>query len=231
MEFTKNNKLGYLQAAISFVIILQSFFLPYYENLYVMGKFSMIFMDNIPSMAFVAIFILSLVANIFVQSKKSIGWLSLAVSVVGCMTILICHLDTCYNYDYSIGFYLNLISLLAFFTLSLVIFITSVVNAKKMGYSSIPQPVAASARCANVNTIHTVSNSEIEELKARSAKLKAEREKLNAELEDELRKEELKALKAKTEKLEKELMARELAELKAKLEKYENTASQTSEEN
>ena len=237
MEFTKNNKFGYAQAAISFVIILISIFLPYSyvvdydyatqlrENI----SFSIFLMDYTVSRVFVAIFILLLVANIFVQSKRSFGWLSLGVATQGVIAIIICHSE--YHSGYSIGFYLILISIIALFAVALIHAITSIVNAPKVVRDAAPRSVAANAECEKTSTVHAVSYSEIEELKARSARLKAERERLDAELERELRKEELNALRAKTEKLEKELMAKELADLKAKLEKYENAASRPSQEN
>ena len=236
MEFTKNNKFGYAQVAISFVIILISIFLPYCsivdydygtqlrENI----SFSIFLMDYTVSRVFVAVFILSLVVNIFVQSKKSFGWLSLGVATQGIIAIIICHSE--YHSGYSVGFYLILISIIALFVVALVDAITGIVNAPRVAYNVTPQ----NAECEKVNTAHAVSNSEIEELKARSARLKAEREKVDAELENELRKEELNALRAKTEKLEKELMVKELEELKAKLaqyEKNETAASESSSEN
>lgn len=236
MEFTKNNKLGYVQAAISFAIILISIFLPYSYieeyvpsiQLYEISHFSIFLMDYIVSRFFVAIFFLLLVVNIFVQSKKSFGWLSLGVAALGFITIIVSHFE--YQSGYSIGFYLILLLVMALFVVGLVHAIMSIVNISRSVYEAKPQPVATSLGYENTNTVHYASSNKIEELKVRIAMLKAEREKIDAELESELRKEELKALRAKTEKLEKELMAKELAELKAKLEKYENAASQSSEE-
>lgn len=236
MEFTKNNKLGYLQAAISFVIILLALFATYCHThvydarmqIHEDWKFPMVIVDVVSNKVIVAIFILLLVVNIFVQSKKSLSGLSLAVAIFGGITLLM--LNSEFHTGYSYGFYMIMISILALFIIALFLVITAVVNAQKRVSVATPQPVAASCGYEKVDTAPVTSNSDIEELRARSAKLKAEREKIDAELEDELRKEELNALRAKTEKLEKELMAKELAELKAKLEKYEKASLQPSED-
>ena len=121
----KRNIFGYLQAAISFLIILCTFF-PYIENFLTtksgcktsaIASFTAFFtsgMYTIDKGMFIGIlfvvFILSQVINIFVQVKKNIGLVAIVTSLFGLIPIILLNnhignLGGSFHFKYQFGFY------------------------------------------------------------------------------------------------------------------------------
>lgn len=118
MESKKSNRLGYVQAIISILIILCTF-IPFIEDLVsgndensvsAVASFSSFFIGESEVTgekethigAFFLVFIMLHLINIFVQTKKNIGLLAIAVSLFGIIPILLLN-----NYVGDVESYIN----------------------------------------------------------------------------------------------------------------------------
>lgn len=222
MRLNKNNALGYLQAAISFFIILFTF-LPYidisveyyHKDVSAMTSYTELFIEDekVHIGVFFVLFILIQYLNIFIQSKKNSAF-AIFSGLFGLIPILMMHfyIDdiesetnkyySYINYNYTFGFY----------------FIVVLTAAQ-----AVLQTIAFLAKL-NISSSHSVgqasSGNMLNELRVETEKLKKQLEMQEAQEAHSPEKNATEQLIEK-ERLEKEQLQDEYIQLKAKAEQME----------
>ena len=215
MKFNPRNKQGYLQAAISVLIILSIFCLSYYriDIQYSYGHRSVSLLnlanclslwveDNVYFNISLIIFIIMQLANIFYQSKRKNKALSIIASAWFSVVLIALHLlhgeifdndsESQVNMTYTCGFYL-IVALIA------IQFISNLIpNAFFHRVHSFVLDFFNDAQCGNLEEEVQRQHKEVE-----MSIIKKER------LEKEMLEKEFRALKAKVEQVERKRLERE----------------------
>ena len=215
MKFNPRNKQGYLQAAISVLIILSIFCLSYYriDIQYSYGHRSVSLLnlanclslwveDNVYFNISLIIFIIMQLANIFYQSKRKNKALSIIASAWFAVVLIALHLlhgeifdndsESQVNMTYTCGFYL-IVALIA------IQFISNLIpNAFFHRVHSFVLDFFNDAQCGNLEEEVQRQHKEVE-----MSIIKKER------LEKEMLEKEFRALKAKVEQVERKRLERE----------------------
>ena len=247
MGHTKNNNYGYVQAVISFLIILCTFF-PYVEDFIIGSEYKLPAITSFTWFftqetytgdkethigAFFVAFIMLQILNIFVQTKKNIGLVTIATSLFGIIPIVLLNnfigdLENEYNfhsinYKYQFGFYFIVVLMGAQILVQLSAFFATLSNQYQGTYTT-PSKEPEKPKEQYTATVYapqpkpqvtqSTSDIELERLKAEAEALRAEQARIKAEeerarlekerIEKERLKEEYRQLKAQAEQLERE---------------------------
>ena len=218
MKFNPRNKPGYLQAAISVLIILSIFCLSYYriDIQYSYGHRSVSLLnlanclslwveDNVYFNISLIIFIIMQLANIFYQSKRKNKALSIIASAWFAVVLIALHLlhgeifdndsESQVKMTYTCGFYL-IVALIA------IQFISNLIpNAFFHRVHSFVLDFFNDAPCGNLEEEEQPQHKEVE--RSGMSIIKKER------LEKEMLEKEFRALKAKVEQVERKRLERE----------------------
>ena len=237
MKFTKNNKIGYLQAIISFFIV-ESAFLPFvHENSHsavsaIWAFTSFLTFDFKTEMGvFFVIFIMLELINIFVQSKKNIGILTIITAGSGIipLTMYNSYLNSLeiWHPEYQYGFYLIVVMLSLQAVIQVLAFLQYLSKQTEMETATdYTTPVELEEK-----PIEQITENRKIEIKANNEEIRntevAAEEVENLELEDN----EQEVLEAEAETLRaQQAMLKEAEEMKQQYEKEKQEKEQLEEE-